>query len=184
MYDTHIGNISKSELYINFLKDESINVSKKEIDFYKIKIDTEYIYSLLKENTFCVNFIGDLEESKEIGSIVSSLNSFETSSRMSQEETVETYEILSILKHNSLKERKDLMSFPKKITCKKLSLSGKVLYKRINSEPVEGSISPLSATTRFTPPRVSNPIYKNNDSLHSINKKYCNHHDCNYPRRS
>ena len=175
MLDTQIGNISESEFCINFLKDESLDVSEKEIDFEGIKIDSEYIYSPLKERTFTLNFIGDIEESTEIDSIVSSLNASDTSSRMPQEEDpTETYEILSILKQNSPLVRKDLMSIPQKIIYKKLSLSGKVLYTRFHSEPVEGSISHLSATTRSIPPRVSNPIYKNNDCLHGINIQYSN----------
>jgi hypothetical protein len=125
-----------------------------DIDFDAIKVEQEYFYGkrpLEKE------FIGSLDESTEIDSLLNSMTSDMSLSRTNSENE----EILHILRSDQ-KCRRDSSQFSRshpEFFNKKISLQGRVL--KMDSE-VSRPVPLLKART--VPERVSNPFLRNFDS--------------------
>ena len=174
MHDTQTINTNRSELcaIVEFLgRIVSINDlnTSQEIEFDSIKVETEFILTKEKSNT--MDFIGDTEESTEIESIVFPLNSTITSLKLSTgEENTETDEILTILKQKSPRDNTNYASNPELNTARKVSLIGRVLKVGSHVEPTLQHRCSLPIRPRCVPQRVSNPFYKNFDSLTCNNK--------------
>jgi hypothetical protein len=165
MHDTQIRKLNNYELcasYEEFMGINSLNISS-EIDFDSIKIESEYLQSKNKTNS--IDFIGDMEESTEIDSIISPLNMTVTSSKLSTgEENTETEEILNILKQKSPKSNTLRMSNPELYTPRRVLLTGRVLHCE-SGVPVTECSTPFPIRPRCVPRRVSNPFQQNFDSL-------------------
>jgi hypothetical protein len=177
MHDTQTETTNIFELCADSQNFKTKQFSKEgdmslEIDFDAIKLDTELI-NINKKGSNTLDFLGDMEESTEIESIVSPLNSTITSSKHSAgEENTETDEILAILKQKSPRENKEFGGNPQLDVARKVSMTGRV----IRAEPGLEHRCSLPIRPRCIPQRVSNPFYKNFDSLSCKinNKNYIN----------
>lgn len=124
------------------------------IDFDAIKVEQEYFYG---ECPFEKEFIGSLDESTEIDSLLNSMTSDMSLSRTNSENE----EILHILRSDQ-KCRRDSSQFSRshpEFFNKKISLQGRVL--KMDAE-VSRPVPLLKART--VPERVSNPFLRNFDS--------------------
>ena len=164
IYENH-DDRANSEISSNF----------KEIQIKKFSSEEFFSSNSLDDDFFLDNkfdeFLGDSEESTEISSIISNLNSSNSCNSEKQkadsEEDSSNNEILNILKRNNentkiipcrLFIQKNIPNLSKAI--KKISLVGRVLKSEDNTRCE--SKSPNIHLNFNRPERSSNPILKNN----------------------
>ena len=132
-----------------------------DIDFDAISVEQEYFYGKQGKNEKEEEFIGILDESTEIDSLVTSMASDLSLSR-AKSSNLESEEILHILRSNQ-SCRKETSQFSRshpEFYNKKISLQGRVL----KLDAVVPRPQPL-LKARTVPERVSKPFLRNFDSL-------------------